>query len=448
MSEVTLIEVLNSREERAKKQKELLGVYQYPLICFTMNIAGPIKTSPLIERSFFEGIRLLKEHLSENDTVYEEVKLLPTGCEAYLSVNDTASNIKEICTSIEESARLGRLFDIDVIDKDGKKLERKLPRSCLVCGKPGRECSAGRIHSVDELQSVTNKIMEEYFFPIDKEQCSSLAVKSLLDEVYTTPKPGLVDRRNNGSHTDMDITTFERSAKALKPYFSECFSIGKRTSGLSLEDAFSVLRKAGVEAEKAMFNATRGVNTHKGAIYSMGILCASVGRLWRVEKPFAGIYLICKECAEIVKESVKNDFENIDNKTAGGRLYLQYGIKGIRGEVLSGFSSVLNISLPIYCELLKNNYSENDAGAISLLYLIAHITDTNLCKRGGIKGAEDAMKQVQELLIDYPYPDNRQIEVLDDAFIAKNLSPGGCADLLSVTYFLYAISVQENKKGR
>jgi len=283
MAEVTLSQILDSRDERVRKQQNILNQFNYPIISFTMNIAGPVKTSPLIERAFYEGIRHIKESFPENCIAYQDVSVKATGCEAIFSVNAKASDIKEICTNIEDNLTIGRLFDIDVIDITGSKLERKDVRGCLICGAPGKSCAASRAHSVDELQTATKKIIKDYFFLKDKERCSNLAVKSLLDEVHTTPKPGLVDYRNNGSHRDMDIPLFEKSADTLKPYFSKCFSIGKETSALSCDETFALLRKAGIKAEKAMYEATGGVNTHKGVIYSMGILCASLGRLWTAE---------------------------------------------------------------------------------------------------------------------------------------------------------------------
>ena len=437
MTEVTLSQMLYAREERVKKQRKILDHFNLPVVSFTMNIAGPVKTSPLIERSFFEGIRLLKDNLPQDSIVHQEISVEVTGCEAIFSVNCEHQKLKKICISIEDSITIGRLFDMDVISPDGNKLERKALRSCFVCGAPGRVCAAGRVHSVDELQKVTVEIMEKYFFLIDKERCSSLAVKSLLDEVYTTPKPGLVDYRNNGSHADMDVSTFEKSARSLKTYFDECFSIGRNTANLSPDETFTLLRNIGILAEKSMYDATGGINTHKGAIYSMGILCASIGRLWIAETPFSPASDICRESARMVKKAVQKDFEEIDKSTAGGRLYLEYGLTGIRGEVASGFGSVLNIGLPCYKRLIDKNYSSNDAGAITLLYLISNVKDTNLYHRGGIIGADFALQITKKLLKNFPEPEMKQIESLDDEFIKQNLSPGGCADLLAITYFLY-----------
>ena len=438
MTEVTLIQILTSREERVIKQKNILDKFGYPIISFTMNIAGPIKTSPLIERAFFEGINLLCNALSDKNIVYQDSEIKVTGCEAIFSVNADAAEIKKICTQIEENYSIGRLFDMDVIDTAELKLERTSPRGCIVCGRAGRECSAGRLHSVEALQSATKEIIEKYFFNNDKEYISNLAVKSLLDEVYTTPKPGLVDCRNNGSHSDMDVKLFEKSANSLKSYFGECFAIGHETKELSCDKALLPLRKAGITAEQTMYKATGGVNTHKGAIYSLGLICASIGRLWKAETPFANSEDICQESGNFVKDSLRNDFEKADTSTAGVRLYKNSGITGIRGEAASGFESVLKIGLPNYENLLSQGLSQNDAGVITLLHFVANIKDTNLYHRGGEEGAQFA-KQIAGGALKHSAYERKLIEDLDDEFIKLNLSPGGCADLLAITYFLYNI---------
>jgi triphosphoribosyl-dephospho-CoA synthetase len=184
-----------------------------------------------------------------------------------------------------------------------------------------------------------------------------------------------------------------------------------------------------------MYKATGGVNTHKGAIYSLGLICASIGRLWQAEAPFANTEVICNESASFVKDSLKTDFEKADTSTAGGRLYQKLGITGIRGEAASGFESVLKIGLPNYKKLISQGLSQNDAGVITLLHFVANIKDTNLYHRGGEAGAQYAKRAASDAIKQSTY-ERRQIEDMDDEFIKRNLSPGGCADLLAITYFL------------
>ena len=428
--EVSLLDILNAREARVQRQQQLLAAHRAPLLCFTMNIAGPVKTTPLIQRGFEEGLTLLDQQLPQETILFRENQVLPTGCEAVFAIDLPAEEIKDICTELEENHPLGRLFDMDVIGTDGRKLERKSQRGCIVCGAPGRFCAASRAHSVEQLQSVTTQLLRQYFFPLD---IAAIAVQSLMDEVHTSPKPGLVDRRNNGSHRDMDLALFEASAQALQPYFEACVRIGQNTAQMLPEETFPLLRAAGIEAEKTMLQVTGGVNTHKGAIYTLGLLCGGIGRLCCTDTD-----AILAECQAMVGSSIEADFASATGKTAGERLYLQHGIRGIRGEAADGFPAVKNIGLPHFRQALAEGFSQNDAGVLTLLHLIAQVQDTNLYHRGGYDGALWAANAVQQLLSQNP--SNAMVAQLDDAFIERNLSPGGCADLLAVTYFLYALN--------
>lgn len=439
MPETTLLQILEAREKRVELQKRLISAYKTSLVCFTMNIAGPVKTTPLIERAFYEGLTLLQEQFREC-IVHGESEISPNGCQAMLCVCEDAKQVKEICIGIEDNHPLGRLFDMDVIAVDGEKLNRKNLRGCIVCGKKGRECAAGRLHDVYELQTVTNKMITDYFFGKDSVFFGDLAYDSLLKEVYTTPKAGLVDRNNNGSHTDMNIALFEKSALVLRPYFRRCFEIGSETHCLSAEKTFELLRKDGAEAEKTMFAATNGINTHKGAIFSLGVLCGAVGRLWTPEKPDLKIEDVLSLCSDLTKKAVEEDFANIAPTTAGARLYCEHRIGGIRKEVASGFRSVKSIGLPIFLKALNNGFSENDAGAITLVHLISAVEDTTVYKRGGKEGADFAKARAKELLKNTDFPTISEMQQLDSEFIARNLSAGGCADLLAVTYFLYKLN--------
>lgn len=435
--EITLTELLDAREERARIQTQILREHSCPLVCFTMNIAGPVKTSPSVIRAFRYGLDALDRALKEYSVLQRTVKYPQSGPEAFFSVECDPQTLKNICVEIEEACKMGRLFDMDVIDTDGKKLERQNERCCIICGKAGRVCAAGRLHSVEELQEKTQSIIREHFAEEDSKKISELAKECLIEEVRTTPKPGLVDLSNNGSHRDMNVQTFEASANSLVDYFKKCMIIGINTAENPPEDTFYMLRSAGIEAEKAMYHATDGVNTHKGIIYSMGVILGALGRLWKPDTPIANTDSILEECSDMTRTAVEKDFANIDGTTAGGRLYLNKGIRGIRGEVADGFPSVRNIALPIYKSELANGKKKNDAGVMTLLHLIAHIYDTSIYNRGGEEGVAYAKDYANRLICNSPNP--KDVEEMDKAFTEKNLSPGGCADLLAITYFLSAI---------
>lgn len=438
--EVSLPEMLKARENRVCQQQLLLSKYRVPLICFTMNIAGPIKVSSLIRRGFDAGLSMLDSKLPQNTVLHRQIIVEPTGCEAMYAVALPAEELKALCTAIEEASPLGRLFDMDVLNTAGNKLQRQRLRGCLVCGAPGRGCAAGRLHTVDQLHRATTAILRDHFAQSDRTDIAQKAVQSLLDEVSTTPKPGLVDMRNNGSHRDMTPELFTASAHALLPYFEQCVKLGQETARLSPADTFPLLRQAGLAAEDAMYQVTGGVNTHKGAIYTLGVLCGALGRLWTPEDPVAPVPQILSQCAELTQLSVSQDLATADGATAGQRLYLTCGLKGIRGEVANGLPSVANIGLPVLKDCLARGLALHHAGAVTLLHLIATVEDTNLRHRGGEAGAAWAAQEAGKLLRADPFPAAEKIEILDDAFIERNLSPGGCADLLAVSYFLHSLS--------
>lgn len=432
-------QILQARDNRAAMQQKFLSTYHVPVICFTMNIAGPVKNSPLIEKAFEEGVRLLEMRLSAEKILHKHIFCAPTGCEAMYAVAENAETLKAICIQIEISTPMGRLFDMDVLDCSGQKLSRKEDRSCLVCGAPGRNCASRRLHTIEELQLATTQRIKDYFKVTYQLKISHLAVSALLEEVNTTPKPGLVDRRNNGSHKDMDLQLFYNSAQSLKGYFAECVAIGQSTAALSPEATFAQLRTAGIAAEKAMYLVTNGVNTHKGAIYSIGILCGALGRLWDIFIEPVNTSTIFAQCAAIAVQAATNDFASAPTDTAGLQLYQQLGLTGIRGEVAAGFPSVSDIGLPAYKNAVAAGLDRQDAGRIALLHLIAKVKDTNLYHRGGTAGAAWAAKAANALLTYNSVPTEAQLAELDDAFIVQNLSPGGCADLLAITYLITAL---------
>ena len=443
MREVTLQEVLAARDHRAEAQRQLLAQDARPLLSFTMNIPGPVKDSPLIRRGFHAGLRLLENACNKAGFVFLSRQLIhaPTGNELLSAVDAPAEALKAICTQIEEESPMGRLFDMDVIGPDGQKLARREERRCLVCGAVGRGCASRRLHSLEELNAAVTKLLREGLLAADADSVDALATKALLDEVATTPKPGLVDRSNNGSHRDMTPETFEKSAAALRGFWRGCFLCGTETSGLPAQEAFSGLRKLGIEAEKKMLAATGGVNTHKGAIFTLGTICGAIGRLWQPDAPCFDPDRIAETCAELCTRAVEADFARLEQngsaRTAGERLYLEYGLRGIRGEAAAGLPAVRKTGLPVWEACLDEGMSRNDAGVIALLHLIALGKDTNMIKRRGFAQAGEMSELVRKELQKNSRPAPARVRELDELFIRHDLSPGGCADLLAASIFLH-----------
>lgn len=441
MENILLTEILDAREKRVQKQKQLLEKFQRPLLCFTMNIPGPVKLDRDVSIGFFVGNKLLADALSRCRVLHMEQNRLITGCEGYYVVDLPARKLKELAVELEEIEPIGRLFDLDVLDVDGRKISREelgLPRRmCLLCEEDAVVCAGRRTHKLEEL---TDRVGFLLYITARRELCEYVAARAyfaLQQEVSTTPKPGLVDRNNRGSHRDMGPKEFFASAVALRPFFCRFAETGFLTRDAAPEETFRQLRGIGLEAEAAMLKATRGVNTHKGAIFSLGLLCAACGRLdpydWRPE-------VLLGECAKMVIGLCEKDFAGVTSetaKTAGERLYAKYGVTGVRGQAEAGFPAVLQVGLPVFRDGLKKGLSENDAGAVTLLHLLAAADDTNLIARSDRDTQLAVKDQVADILSKNPYPTMEEIGKLDEEFIRKNLSPGGSADLLAMTIFLY-----------
>ena len=432
--EHSLLEILDAREQRVHRQKELLEAFCVPLICFTLNIPGPDKASALIEKGFQLGCRLLKQQLKQWKILHWEQRCTAAGWEAFFCVDGPSDQLKRAAVYLEDKTAGGRVFDIDVLTPNGTKLDREtlgfFRRKCLLCDQDAVVCGRSRSHSVDALYQKTMTLLEDGIV----EEISRLAVQSLLCEVYATPKPGLVDRSNNGSHTDMDLMLFLRSSAVLWSYFRHCVKIGLRSNDPVA--VFEKLRQEGLEAEQTMLKATGGVNTHKGAIFSLGILCGAAAMV--MPQQWEDITTLSRLSAAMVKGIVRKDYEYMDRPvTHGEKLFARYGITGARGQAEAGFPAVFQVGLPVLEEGLQKGLSFNDTLCATLLHIISTTWDTNLIKRGGMAACAQIQSVLQVLLRRSPYPSQDILEDLDNAFIRQNLSPGGSADLLSATCFVY-----------
>ena len=448
---VSLVQMLDARERRVQHQQALLAQYHKPLICFTMNICGPVKDSPLIRQGFARGRQLLRQQFLRAKLVplREDAIREVTGCEAFYVLDADPLAIKKFTTDIEDATPLGRLFDMDVICPDGRKVDREElhleGRRCLICGGPAKVCSSRRVHTVAELQEKTTEILTDARDAQDIADAARLSVRALLYEVTTTPKPGLVDRRNSGSHKDMDVFTFMDSATALYPYFEACVRMGRGTAERPASETFEALRPLGCEAEGEMLEATGGVNTHKGAVFSVGIVCAALGRLDRAL--WADAARVLAEVSAMTAGLTEKDFADVTAEnaaTTGQKLYAEYGITGVRGQVEAGLPAVLNIGLPTLEAGLAKGYDFDRAGGGALLAILAGSTDTNIIARSSRARQQALAEELKALLAETPYPDRDALAALDDRFIAENLSPGGSADLLALTYLLHFITTEGN----
>ena len=451
----TLQEILDGRELRSRQQQRLLSSYPYPLLVLTLNIAGPCKVFPLAQKTFEEGLSLINGELSRLQVplVYFEQTVRPSGYEAYFSIDADAAQLKRQMILIEDNHPLGRLFDIDVISPAAGILSREMVgsigRTCLLCENPVFLCSRNRTHSLDEILGKELAIMESFYINYYANLIAGLFQKAMIYEVSTTPKPGLVDRLHTGSHQDMDIDLFMDSADVLRPYFHKCACAGLTFREEDLAQLFSQIRPLGLEAEKDMFATTNGVNTHKGLVFSGGILCAAMGYSY-VQGSHGGITIpeICRRMLVHLNEDF-NAVKERGPQSHGERLYLEHGFLGIRGEAMRGYPIVMNLALPIFKMCREKGYSLYKSGRITLLYLIANSEDTNIMIRADVDTWLQIKEELQRYLDGHPigtYDEEQLIHTMDNSFVSRNISPGGSADLLALVYALYFWEVQDLTK--
>lgn len=273
--------------------------------------------------------------------------------------------------------------------------------------------------------------MDDFFSQRFARRIGELAQKALLYEAMTTPKPGLVDCENSGAHRDMNLFSFAASACALRGYFEECVYIGMAGGD------FDRLQFAGLRAEDDML-AAAGVNTHKGAIFSLGILCCAVG----ICGEDAGESGIFSEAAKMGECSLRQMKETERARTGGEYQFLQYGLTGARGEAASGFRTVREIALPALNKAMENGKSIEEAGLDALVALMAKVQDSNVIRRAGPDGQMWVSAQAKEILENGFSKDD--LRTMNDRFVERNVSPGGSADLLAAAYFLYFLE-NENR---
>ena len=200
------------------------------LVEFSLNIAGTVKTFPFAQAAFREEVRELSDRLSRFSVLKTEVYEKNTGDCAFFLLKSQAIQVKKFLVSVEESHPLGRLFNLDVCGPDGISVKRHdlglLPRTCLVCGEDAHVCAQKKSHSMELIQWQTAKLFHEFFRDRAADQAASAAVRGLLYEVSTTPKPDWWTGTTPAPTKIWTFFTFLDSSASLIPWFREFFCLG------------------------------------------------------------------------------------------------------------------------------------------------------------------------------------------------------------------------------
>jgi triphosphoribosyl-dephospho-CoA synthase len=263
---------------------------------------------------------------------------------------------------------------------------------------------------------------------------AALAEDCLWLEVRTWPKPGLVSHIDTGSHHDMDADTFRRSAQALRPFFAELFTAGAQ------DRPMLALRKIGLRAEHAMLRATGGINTHRGAIFGLGLLSAAAGLRARGAGTGSLGELVARRWGHEILAGPRLPDSH------GEQASRRYAAGGARGEAAAGFPSVYHIGLPALQQASRMVPGDPEAARVQACFsLIAALQDTNLLHRGGSEGLRFAQHAARGFLARGGVGRDgwrKDAATIHQAFVQRRLSPGGSADLLAMSLFAMQLEAQ------
>ncbi|NLS37975.1 triphosphoribosyl-dephospho-CoA synthase CitG [Fructobacillus tropaeoli] len=457
---VTLDQVLTNREWRSAVQQQLEADFpDQVVVAVKLNIAGPIKNSPKIQQIFSAGWQVIKQAVVSDSAAIKKVHVDEqriTGPEAFLVLDGQLKKWKRELLRFEEDFALGRLFDCDVMADSAKgyQLSRRdlglPPRRCLVCDEDAKVCAKEGRHSLSAVQTASNQLYRDYFvtdltLPAwSRDFVVDAAVAACLQEVVLAPKPGLVDPISAGAHHDMTVMTFVDSAVALRPYFEKAFELGQGFSQAEATDLLAALRPEGVKAEQAMYLATDGVNTHKGAIFTLGILIAAYGlatqdkRLTTLQEV---LNFVQKISANVLADDLVRPTHDQQEETAGHYQYRTYQLTGVRGEVAAGLPALAQVALPT---LRDRPGSVTNRLLDTLMALAGAIQDSTLIKRA----QTPAIVQQMQAWVDEFFAlggaetaaGQKYLTTLNQTMIEQNLSIGGAADYLILTIFIGRLS--------
>jgi triphosphoribosyl-dephospho-CoA synthase len=266
-----------------------------------------------------------------------------------------------------------------------------------------------------------------------------LARQALIAEAELTPKPGLVDRRGVGAHTDLSLDIMRHSAVAIEPYFCRMaiLSRGARPSQ-SMREQLALI---GRHAEHAMLEATGGSNSHKGAIWVLGLLVSAAAMH---DEDGAGATAVATQARDIASFEDRAMPRLVSH---GDAVAMRYGVAGARGEALCGFPHVMEIALPMLRRRRQHGATEQVARLDALLSVISRLDDTCVLYRGGkaaLATAKEGAVAVEAAGGSGTALGKQRLRELDRRLLDLNVSPGGSADLLAAALFLDAVERRQN----
>lgn len=443
--------VLANRDRRVAVQQQLM-TKQQTVLAVKLNLAGPIKNNETIQAFFNCKMEQLESTLVQAGwgfTIPISWETVVTGPERFYLVPAPALAVKQAMVELETKQPANRLLDIDVLHEvDGvatainRQAVNAPVRKCLICEQPAKACGRARTHSVADLQQRASELMQQVLTAQQQTKraawLAKQAERALLYEVSTWPKPGLVDPVEHGAHLDMDHYLFIDSSLSMSNYLTQSALAGLCFQGTDLTQLFQTVREFGKRAEQQMFATTNGVNTHKGAVFTLGVLSAATGYAWQQSALTAE--RVQQTVQAMLVDLIADDLGKMkadQDHTAGENQYLKYGITGIRGEAAAGYPSVFQIGLPT---LQATSGDWQTRILTTLLAIATQIEDSTLVHRAKdpkvITWLQDQVAQIDQLGGVATTAGMNQLTALQTEFSDRYLSLGGSADMLIATLFM------------
>lgn len=408
--------ILRAREQRGTHIQTLIKTHpNETIVVLKLNTIGTDK-NPKHTRFILNMFdRYISKEFKEVLTLSERNSSLD-GDYIYYIVKMESKNVKQATVQLEDDKPFGRLVDIDVYNEVPlSRIDLSLPsRKCFICDNEAHICSRNKTHTLEEINSYIQT-------QIETELPIFIANHSLVEiyrELEMYPKFGLVTKIDTGCHTDMDYDMFIRSSFLFRPYI-------ETISKLTIKDFCPKnFQSYGLAFENKMFEVTGGINTQKGLIFAIGIFIPCL--IQTIIQNEDEVYLI-----ELIKDTASNIigdyYDTIGTKeelTHGDQIFLDTGIKGIRGEALNGFKLIFDT--PDY-----NDTKEELKAYEYFLYIMANLDDTTIIHKTKLDTLREVQSTMKQFVKNGGYKDNLDtINNLSETYKSRNISPGGSSDLL------------------
>lgn len=453
--------LLNARTERQALRKKVASA-SYATVSLNFNLAGYPKSTLRVKQVF----KIVRQEL----LTFLQAARIPVRMDMGVDLHNAAGDfvvfplrhtrqgldgIKEVLEKFEQQHPLNRLLDVDLFDASGMPVSSGKRKPCLICQEGSALiCMREQRHSAEEFRKVAFGKIEAHWKAQRQQttirRLTSLATQALLMEVSVPEKPGLVCPTSQGAHDDMNYFSFLQSTAALSPYFADIAKLGYDWNGMCNAEILQQIRTLGLQMESAMKQSTGGVNTQKGIIFLMGFSVFAAAYVISV-RSFFDTALFRQVIKLLNKDLVARELQNGWNQDAshGEKCFNKFGAEhagGIRREVELGLPTVFDSALPLMQSLfpegidtVNQDLAENKLTQI-LLKIMTVNSDTNILFRKDLAVLNKVQQWAQRALEQADPIESDAYEQLKSYCLEQYVSPGGSADLLAISIFIYQIT--------